>query len=170
MGHHDGCHDMMFDRLIEFFTKMTRRDRRHKSVRDGSRRVWEAMRRVLPGLTTGSGTHRSRYENRDERRGWFVRPSVVLSAWRIKMTAKIRTTRRYIIDNNMHFAIPHRFRIVWAEEQKKWGQLFIPFIDGMANASLLEAQTQDHLINTDVVVTCCSICSHCHCHFDSPRR
>ena len=112
MGHHDGCHDMMFDRLIEFFTKMTRRDRRHKSVRDGSRRVWEAMRRVLPGLTTGSGTHRSRYENRDERRGWFVRPSVVLSALRIKMTAKIRTTRRYIIDNNMHFAIPHRFRIV----------------------------------------------------------
>ena len=56
---------------------MTRHGRRHKFVRDRSRRVWEATRRVFSGMTRVSMTHRSRYENGDEWAGQNVQPSVV---------------------------------------------------------------------------------------------
>ena len=112
MRHHEGCHDMMFYELIEFFLqKMTRHGRRHKSPRDASRRVWEARTTVFGGLTTGSRTHRFRFENGGERRCWFVRPSVVLMVFRIKTTVRMRTYRRNVIDNDIQFAMPHRFRI-----------------------------------------------------------
>ena len=46
--------------------KVTRHGRRHKSVRDLTRRVWEAMTPVFGVLTTGSKTHRPCYENGEE--------------------------------------------------------------------------------------------------------
>ena len=92
--YHDRCHDRAFDDVIEFFfTKLTRHDRRPKSVRDPSSRVWEAMRRVFGGLTRGSRTHRSGYENGDERPGRMGQPSVVFMAFKIKTTMIIKTER-----------------------------------------------------------------------------
>ena len=54
---------------------------------------------MFGGSTTGSRTHRSRYGNVDERRCLFVRPSVVLNVFRIKMTVIIRTARSSRHDN-----------------------------------------------------------------------
>ena len=77
MGRHDRCHDMMFYGSIEcFWIKTTRHGRRHKSVRDPSRRVWKATTPAFRGLTPGSRNHRSGYENGDERDNQIVPPSV----------------------------------------------------------------------------------------------
>ena len=43
--------------------EMIRHDRRHKSVRGPSRRVWEATTTVFAGSTMGSRTHRSSCQN-----------------------------------------------------------------------------------------------------------
>ena len=51
-------HDVLWTNWV-FWTKMTWHGRRHKSVWDLSRRVWEATKRVYSGSTTGSTTHRS---------------------------------------------------------------------------------------------------------------
>ena len=68
--------------------KFWRHGRRHKSVWDPWRRVWEATRRVLEGLTTGSRRHRSRYGNGDERCNQIVPPSVISGDLMIKTAAR----------------------------------------------------------------------------------
>ena len=91
-------HDVWLSNWV-FWMKMTRHGRRNKSVWNPSSRVWEATTRAFWGSTRGSRTHRSRYGNRDERRCLFVRPSVVLKAFRIKMIVRIRTAKSSRHDN-----------------------------------------------------------------------
>ena len=91
MGRHDRCHDMMFYGSIEcFWIKTTRHGRRHKSVWDPSRRVWEAMTTGFGGSTRGSRTHRFCSENGDERQGRMAQPSVVFREQTLKVALKVK--------------------------------------------------------------------------------
>ena len=65
--------------------KMTQHDRRHKSCWGPSRRVWEARTTVFEVSTRGLRTHRSRYENGDERHVRIVPPSVILRGLESKL-------------------------------------------------------------------------------------
>ena len=85
-------HDVLWTNWV-FFTKMTRHGRRHKSVWDLSRRVWEATRQVYSGSTRGSTTHRSRCENGDEQSCQKESRSVILRDSVIKVAMKIKTAR-----------------------------------------------------------------------------
>ena len=71
--------------------EMTRHGRRHESVRDASRGVWEATTPVFEGSTQGSKTHRSSCQNRDDRHRQIVPPSVNLKGRTAKMLEGIKT-------------------------------------------------------------------------------
>ena len=102
-GRHEGCHGMGFDgRYWGGEWELTRHGRRHKSVGDPLSRVWEAMRRVLEVLTTGSRTHRSRYGNGCERQGLNVPPSVILRALQMMLS-----TRTELIPRKRHHKKSH---------------------------------------------------------------
>ena len=72
--------------------EMTRHDRRHKSVRGPSRRVWEATTTVFRGSTRGSRAHSSRYENGADRQCRIAPHSVIfVDKWTI-LVVKIQMT------------------------------------------------------------------------------
>ena len=98
--------------------KMARHGRRPKSVGDPSRRVWEATTTVFWGMTRGSRTHRSRYENGGEWGGLFVWPSVISGMMRTIMSSRKQMVRGLSVENRAFLMISDAIWILSATQDE----------------------------------------------------